>query len=156
MYSFFSVAEFAGRSLGGLLHYHFRIPSRKRFSFAFFVYQTYETMDAVLLWLPYPLMLANRAICGFLGINSAALRQTAVQCAIPEELRARLNAFESILYSTGCGLFSLVIGALGEVLDYRLCITVCALFACAFCWSSIWRRRKDVRAIYNRPDDDEL
>ena len=36
-------------------------------------------MDMCLLWLPYPLMLVNRAICGFLGSNSAILRSSAVQ-----------------------------------------------------------------------------
>ena len=34
-------------------------------------------------WLPYPLMLANRAIAGFLGINSATLRLAAVQSTLP-------------------------------------------------------------------------
>ena len=43
------------------------------------MYQTYELMDACLLWLPYPLMLVNRAVCGFLGIQSATIRQAAVQ-----------------------------------------------------------------------------
>lgn len=154
MYSFFSVAEFAGRSLGGLVHYHFKIPQQKRFSFAFFVYQAYELMDAVLLWLPYPLMLVNRAVCGFLGINSAAMCQTAVQRHIPEELRARINAFETVLYSAAYSIFSLLIGALGELIEYRLCITICALFAMAVCWGTIWRRRRKVAEVYNKPDKD--
>ena len=54
-------------------------------------------MDVLLLWLPYPLMLANRAFCGFLGINSATIRQAAVQRYLPDPLRARINAYESML-----------------------------------------------------------
>ena len=57
MYSFFSVAEFTGRTIGGVVRYRFSLPERKRFGFLFGVYQTYELMDACLLWLPYPLML---------------------------------------------------------------------------------------------------
>ncbi len=121
MYSFFSVAEFTGRTIGGVVRYRFSLPERKRFGFLFGVYQTYELMDACLLWLPYPLMLVNRALCGFLGIQSATIRQAAVQRYIPDRLRARLNAYESLLCTAAGAVLSLAIGALGEVLDYRLC-----------------------------------
>lgn len=58
-----------------------------------------------LLWLPYPLMLVNRAICGFLGSNSTILRSSAVQCYIPERLRSRVNALNSVLLTTGASVF---------------------------------------------------
>lgn len=90
------------------------LPERKRFSFLFGVYQTYELMDACLLWLPYPLMLVNRALCGFLGIQSATIRQAAVQRYIPDRLRARLNAYESLLCTAAGAVLSLAIGALGR------------------------------------------
>lgn len=47
----------------------------------------------------HPLMLVNRAICGFLGSNSAILRSSAVQRYIPERLRSRVNALSSVLFS---------------------------------------------------------
>lgn len=150
MYSFFTVAEFLGRSLGGLQNYRKPVPPKRRFIFAFLTYQVYEAMDMLLLWLPYPLMLVNRAACGFLGINSAVLREAAVQKYIPEAYRARLNAFFSVLISAGLSVFGLLIGAMGEVLDYRLCITLCAGFCSAVLWCTVWRHRKSVREIYNR------
>ena len=58
-----------------------------------------------LLWLPYPLMLVNRAICGFLGSNSAILRSSAVQHYIPERLRSRVNALNSVLLTTVASVF---------------------------------------------------
>ena len=152
MYSFFSAAEFLGRTVGGLLHYFVRIPEKRRFSFAFFVYQCYEAMDACLLWLPYPLMLANRAVCGFLGVNSAALRQAAVQRYIPERLRARLAALSSVLSSCVYCVLTLAIGALGELLPAPVCLTVCGLTTSAVCFATVFRRRASVRAIYNAPD----
>ncbi len=148
MYGLFSIAEFAGRSLGGVLHYRFAIPPKKRFSFAFLVYLAYESMDMLLLWLPYPLMLVNRAVCGFLGINSATMRQAAVQRYIPEEFRARLNAFEGVIYSAALGVLSLAVGALGEVLDLRVCLSLCGAFSMLACFLTIWRNRKHVRAMY--------
>lgn len=153
MYSLFAVAEFAGRTVGGALHYFRKIPAKKRFGFAFAVYQIYETMDAMLLWLPYPLMLANRAICGFLGINSATMRQAAVQRYIKEEYRARVNAFDSMLGSAAYGILAVLIGALGEVLDYRLCLTVVGAVTAGVCWLTMWRGRKAVAAIYNRDEE---
>lgn len=155
MYSFFSVAEFAGRSLGGAVRYRRSVPRERRFAFTFLVYQVYETMDALLLWLPYPLMLANRAVCGFLGINSAAIRQAAVQRYLPEQLRARMQAWQGVLITAAGSLLSLLIGALGEVISYRLCMTVCGLFAMGFCWLTVFRRRSAVRQVLEGPEEAE-
>lgn len=155
MYSFFSAAEFIGRSIGGFVHYHISIPPKKRFSFAFFVYQTYEVMDMILLWLPYPLMLVNRSLCGFLGINSAVMRQAAVQKYIPDDYRARLNALDTVLSSAGLCVFSLAIGALGELLDYRLCLTVGGLFTSVVLWTTVWKNRKGVKKIYETAASEE-
>ena len=148
MYSFFSVAEFLGRTVGGAVQYRLKLPPRKKFSFTFFVYQFYETMDMTLLWLPYPLMLVNRAAAGFLGTNSATLRRAAVQRYIPEPLRARLNAFENMLIMAATSVLSLAVGTLGELLDYRVCMTLCGATAMLVCWLTIWRSRRAVRAVY--------
>lgn len=149
LYSLFSVAEFAGRSIGGAVRYKREIPRGKRWRFAFLVYNAYELLDAVLLWLPYPLMLLNRAAAGYLGIGSATMRLAAVQSYIPDEMRARINAFESMLYYIGMGAFSLIVGALGEVMSPRTAVSVSALFALTVCWLTIFRRRREVGAVYD-------
>lgn len=148
MYSFFSVAEFAGRFLGGILHYNMKIPAKKCFSFAFIVYQIYEAMDMLLLWLPYPLMLPNRAVCGFLGINSAVLRQTATQQYIPEEYRARVNAFQDMLICAVGGILALIVGGLGEILNYRTAMTVTAAVTMLICWLTVYRNRSSVSKVF--------
>ena len=147
LYSFFSVAEFAGRTVAGLLQYTVKIPAKRRFAMIFGVYQVYETMDMCLLWLPYPLMLVNRAICGFLGTNSATMRQAAVQQYIPEEMRSRVNSFFDMELTLATSVLSLLVGALGEVLDYRLCVTICGAVAMTACWLIVWRGRKHVRPV---------
>lgn len=152
MYSFFSVAEFIGRSIGGIVHYKHEVPQKKRFGFAFFVYQFYELMDAVLLWLPYPLMLVNRGICGFLGINSATMRHSAVQRYIPDEYRARVNAFEEMVICAAGSVLSLAVGALGEIADYRFTMSIAALVTMSVCWLTIWKNRKTVQVIYESQD----
>ena len=147
--SLFSVAEFAGRSIGGAVRYRREIPRGKRFKFAFFGYNAYELMDATLLWLPYPLMLVNRAAAGYLGIGSATMRLAAVQSYIPDGMRSRINAFEGVMYYLGMGVFSLIVGALGEVMSPGAAVSVSALFAMAVCWLTIFRRRREVGAVYD-------
>ena len=148
MYAAFSVVEFIGRSIGSALQYRIKIPDKKKFGFVFFVYQTYSAMDMCLLWLPYPLMLVNRGICGFLGSNSAIIRNAAVQTYIPERLRSRVNAFQGVLVTAGCSAFSLVMGVLGEILDYRWCITIGGTFTLLAGFVLILVRQKEVRRLY--------
>ena len=152
MYSAFSVVEFAGRTIGSTIQYRVKIPEEKRYGFTFFVYQFYEAMDMCLLWLPYPLMLVNRGICGFLGSNSAILRETTVQRYIPERLRSRINAFNGVLLTVGSSVFSLLMGFLGEILDYRWCVTAGGAAAMLASWLLIWGRRSDVRKVYEVRD----
>ena len=154
MYAAFSVVEFIGRSIGSALQYRIKIPDKKKFGFVFFVYQTYSAMDMCLLWLPYPLMLVNRGICGFLGSNSAIIRNAAVQRYIPERLRSRVNAFEGVLVTAGCSAFSLAMGFLGEILDYRWCITIGGTFTLLAGFVLILVRQKEVRRLYE-PDISE-
>lgn len=155
MYSAFSVVEFVGRTIGSAMQYKVKIPAKKKFGFTFFVYQFYEAMDIGLLWLPYPFMLINRGICGFLGSNSAILRNAAVQRYIPEKLRSRVNAFNGVLLTIGSSIFSLLMGSLGELLDYRLCVTIGGAVAMLACWLLIWCRRGNVREVYEIDCDSE-
>lgn len=150
MYSLFSVAEFAGRTIGSSLQYKIKIPPKKKYGFAFFVYQFYETMDICLLWLPYPFMLLNRTICGFLGSNSAIMREAAVQRYIPNELRSRINALLSVLMTIGISIFSLLMGFLGEILDYRLCVTIGGTLALVVCWICIGGNKKAIKKVYEK------
>lgn len=151
MYSFFSVSEFIGRVIGGFFQYNVKISKKKRYIFTFLTYQTYDLMDAVLLWLPYPMMLVNRAICGFLGTNSITLRETAVQGYLPEAYRARVNAFQEAVISAAGSILALMIGLLGEVVDYRTTVTISALFVVFVCWITVWRNRNKIRMIYEQP-----
>ncbi len=155
MYSAFSVVEFVGRTIGSAMQYKVKIPAKKKFGFTFFVYQFYEALDMGLLWLPYPFMLINRGICGFLGSNSAILRNAAVQRYIPEKLRSRVNAFNGVLLTIGSSIFSLLMGFLGELLDYRLCVTIGGAVAMLACWLLIWCRRGNVREVYEIDCDSE-
>lgn len=148
MYSFFSAAEFIGRTAGGAVQYRLEIPSGKKYAFCTSVYILYDLMDLILLWIPYPLMLLNRAAAGFLGINSAAMREAAVQRYLPEQMRARINAFQNMSIMASSSFFVLLLGAAGEVVDLRLCMSLSALLAILVCLGTVVRNRRHVRRIF--------
>ncbi|HLS53460.1 MAG TPA: MFS transporter, partial [Tissierellaceae bacterium] len=66
MLAFIMSAETAGRIIGGLIQYKINIPAEKRFGITRFVYIFYESMELILLFIPYPLMIINRFFCGLL------------------------------------------------------------------------------------------
>lgn len=148
MYSLFTGAEFIGRTVGGMVTYNLNIKKEKKYWFCLMVYVVYETMDMLLLWLAYPLMLINRGIAGFLGVNSAAMRQAAVQKYIPESLRARINAFQSMCIMAASSVLTVLMGMLGEWMDYRMVVTLSAGMTLLVCFATIFRRRKEIRKIY--------
>lgn len=149
MYSFFTVAEFIGRTIGGIVHYKFTIPKEKRFSLAVFVYYTYAFMDAVLLFIGYPFMLVNRCICGFLGINSATLRESSVQSYVPDEKRAKINALFLTVFSISGMFFRFLIGVLGELFAYPIAMAICAVINMVTCYIFVVRGKEEIAPIFN-------
>ena len=149
LYSFFTVAQFIGRTIGGTFNYKVEFPKEKRFSICYFVYIFYAIMDAILLLLPYPLMLVNRALTGFCGINSATLRSSSVQNYIPDDKRAKLNAFMNVFYSLASMLFKLLFGFLGEFIPIKILMIVGALSEIFVYHFFLYRDKEDIKPIYN-------
>lgn len=119
MLGFLISSEMVGRLLGGLLQYKKEIPLTKRYPFTKAVYLFYSLADMALLFLPYPAMLGNRFLCGGLGVCSATIRESAVQSYLPEQMRARVNAFFNVLFAVGGVSFQFLAGALGQILPCR-------------------------------------
>lgn len=148
MYGFFAFAEFTGRSIAGFVRCHITIPKEKRFPFVMVVYLVYEWMDAILLWLPFPWMLMNRGICGFLGFNSATERTISVQSYIPEDMRARVNAFETAVVSAAASVMAIIVGWIGEVFQPKATMSITAMICLVVCLMTVWKSRTDVARIY--------
>lgn len=71
-----------------------------------------------------------------------------MQSYIPDEFRARVNALSGVMILVMSSIFALLIGAMGEVMDLRVCMTLCAGLTLAVCWGTIGRRRKEISQIY--------
>ena len=148
MLGFLKSAEMVGRVLGGFIQYRVEVPVKKRFAVTKFVYTVYQISDMLLLFLPYPLMLINRFLCGGLGNTSATIRETAVQCYLPEHIRARVNALFSAVFAVGGIVFQIFAGVLGEILPYRAGILIMGVIGLAAIWFLIVRPGEVNRKVY--------
>lgn len=149
MYGLLTSAETIGRLVGSAVHYVFNIPEEKRYQLTVRVYMIYEMCDGIMLFVAYPVMLALRFVCGFLGSQTAALRSAAVQKYLPSDMRARVNGLFSVLTSLGMMVAQLAVGALGEVLPYRWVAAMFAGFSFAAIVVLIVRNKKLVEPVYN-------
>jgi MFS family permease len=151
MYSLLISAETLGRMMGGIVHYFAKIPPGRKYKIAESVYITYDLFDGILLFLPFYGMAANRFICGFLGVNSATLREAAIQNYLPPEIRGRVSSLLNVTISAGVMLMQLIAGALGEVLPYRGVAVICASLALTSVFLLVRRNRKSIEALFLAP-----
>ena len=148
LYSFLTSAETIGRAIGAAFHYAVKIPAKHRYKLTVTVYLLYELFDGALLFLTYPVMLVLRFICGFLGVNTATLREAAVQAYLPANIRARVMGLFNVFASLGLLVSQLLAGALGEVLPYRVVALLFASFTTVCIFAIIIRNRDEVGKIY--------
>lgn len=148
MYALLTSAVTFGRMIGGLVHYVIKIPQKKRYPLTVFVYRIYQIIDSIFLFLPYPIMLLLRSFCGFLGVNSATLRETAVQSYLPPEMRARVNSLLNVAVSAMVLVVQLLVGMLGEIFPYRMVIIVCSTISFICIQLLVVRNRKDIEPLY--------
>ena len=126
MLAFLRSAETVGRIIGGAVQYKVDVPPKRRYGITKFVYIFYEIMDIILLFTPYPLMVVNRFLCGFLGMTSATLRETSVQSYLPSNMRAKVNAVFNVSMALSMILFQIITGFLGDQIGYRKVVVVMA------------------------------
>ena len=148
MLGFLKSVEMIGRVLSGLVQYRVEIPPKKRYGVTKFVYTFYQLSDMILLFLPYPLMLVNRFICGGLGTMSATLRETAVQYYLPANIRARVNAVFHLCFAIGSMVFQVFTGILGEFMSYRAIVVIESVITLIVMWMFIMRPADENRKVY--------
>lgn len=150
MLALLTTCETIGRMIGGVFHYFVRIPFEKRYWIAEKVYMIYTVCDGILLFVAYPLMLILRFFCGFLGVNSMTLRESAVQNYIPSDMRARVNAVFMVVFAI-CGMIiQITVGAVGELLKYKYVTLLIAVLQFAAIFLIVVRNKKHISLVYNR------
>lgn len=150
LYTIVAAFAEAGRVAGGLVQYVVKLPGSKKFAVAMTVYILINLMDGVILFLPIPMMAVVFFCYGMLGVTSYNIRIAATQSYLPDEKRARFNGAYQMLTSLGSLCGTLLAGSLAEILPERGVILMFSVIGLAAVWLFIFRRRKEVAAIYNR------
>lgn len=150
LYTIVSAFSEAGRVAGGFVHYKLKLPTEKKFAIAMTIYALIHLIDAVILFLPIPLMAAVFFLCGLLGVTSYNIRIAATQSYLPDEKRARFNGAYQMLTSVGSLCGTLAAGSLAERLPERAVILLFSGVGLAAAWLLIFRQRREVSAIYNQ------
>lgn len=140
----------AGRLVGGIWHYVFKVKTHQRFMVAAFVYFSLNVLNGILLLVPYPIMLALQVVMGVLSINSFNIRMSSVQTYVPSEKRGRVNSIYHILTATGMIIGRLMAGALGEIYPYSTIVMGFSVVGLLAFFVIIMGQATHVKAIYNR------
>lgn len=149
MLAFIMSAETAGRIIGGLIQYKINIPAEKRFGITRFVYIFYESMELILLFIPYPLMIINRFFCGLLGMTSATLREASVQSYLPAHMRAKVNAVFNVTISISVIGFQMLAGFLGDLMGYRMVVVILSCIGLVAIFILIILPAEENRKVYD-------
>lgn len=150
LYTIVSNFEVVGRLVGGMVQYKAKIPKEKKYAAALFAYLVMDTLGAVRLFLPIPLMALSFFVNGMLGITSYTIRTTATQAYVPDAMRARFNGTFQMMTSLGTVAGSLLAGALAEVFPERGVIVGIHAVILLSVYLFIYRGRAHVAEVYNR------
>lgn len=148
MLAFLRSAETIGRIIAGAVQYKVQVQPKKRYGITKFVYSFYSAMDGILLFMPYPVMVVNRFICGFLGMTSATLRETAVQIYLPRNMRAKVNAVFNVFMALSLIVFQVIAGYLGDLIGYRFVVVLMACISLVSIFILIIKPTEENRKVY--------
>ena len=143
LYAIVSTFTEAGRVAGGLIQYRIKLPARKKFAVAMAVYALINVIEGGVLTLAF-------FLDGLLAVTSYNIRIAATQSYLPDGKRARFNGTFQMATSLGSLCGTLAAGSLAERLPERAVILLFSGAGLAAAWLLIFRRRREVSAIYNQ------
>ena len=148
-YTFVMGANTIGRLIGGVAHYFFRYPEKKKYQIALFVYVVISLIDGAYLFFPFWAMLLFMLLDGLLGVTSYNIRISGTQNYLPDEMRGRFNGSFQMLSILGTILGQLFAGAVGDALPIRWVVagSMSLMFFAVFL--IIVPRAEHVKKIYN-------
>ncbi len=150
-YSFLITANSVGRIVGGIAHYTFTYPAKKRLLIAVTVYFSIEVLSASMLFMPYAVMVAMSLVSGLLAVTSFNIRMSATQAYLPPAMRGRINSAQGLLSNIGTIAGCLAVGVIAQYsgLNYRIILLCVAAVSISAIFLFPIRMRKAFRAIYN-------
>lgn len=148
-FAMFSSLSAIGYLFGAIFHYFIEIPRKLRFTSAIIIYLIYITLESSLLLVSLPLMYIFKVVMGVLGMNSANIRNSAVQSKLEPAYRAKMNAFFSILIGLGTMLGNMVFGYLAEFIAIPLVVIISQSFYLLAVLLILLPNKNIIKPLYN-------
>jgi len=148
-YTFVMGANTIGRLIGGVAHYFFRYPEKKKFNIALFVYVAISFIDGAYLFLPFWMMLLFMLVDGMLGVTSYNIRISSTQNYLPDEMRGRFNGLFQMLCILGTITGQIIAGVVGDMLPIRWVVAVSMAVTLLSVFVILLPNQEHVKKIYN-------
>ncbi|MEG1315779.1 MAG: MFS transporter [Oscillospiraceae bacterium] len=149
-YSYSMASNVTGRLAGGLLHYRFKYPVKKKFAIALTVYTAISFIEGGVLYTPLFIMLPLFFLDGIMGVTSYNIRLSTTQSYVPNDMRGRFNGVFQMVCNAGTVVGTLLAGALAEFLPIRPVVTGLMVINLIAAFAIMFRGRREVAKIYNR------
>lgn len=148
-YSLLMTINSMGYMFGGFFHYFIEIPKHLRYSAALVIYSLFIVFDSVFLLMPITIMIIMKFFLGLCGMNSANIRNTAVQASISDEERGKVNGVFGMLMGLAgiCG--SLLFGFLGEYIYIPHIMILAQLMYLLAVIVFVVPKRNGIKNLYN-------
>lgn len=140
-----SVARF----LGGIAHYHLKLPETAKYGIALLVYISIAVLEGTYLFFPVPVMMVMTFAVGVLGVTSYTIRISATQKYVPDEKKGRFNGAFNTLMTVGTVIGQAAAGGLSSAMSERAIAVAANALCLAAAVIVIGGSRRDVEKIYN-------
>lgn len=148
-YALFASLSALGYLFGAIFHYNVEIEHKKRFKTAVLIYLIYITLESILLFVSLPLMYLFKILMGVLGMNSANIRNSAVQSKLDPNYRAKMNALFSILMGLGTLSGNIFFGFLAEFITIPYVVVISQTFYLGAILLIVLPRKQYIKPLYN-------
>lgn len=137
------------RFIGGIVHYHIRLPERAKYTIAFGVYIALALLEGSYLFFPIPAQMAMTFAVGLLGVTSYTIRISSTQKYVPDDRKGRFNGAFNTLCTAGTLVGQAAAGGLSVLTGERTVVVIANALCLAAAVLLIGGNRKAVEEIYN-------
>ena len=141
---------FAGRGIGGFIHYRQKMPVKYKYYIALFVYIMMGIFEGLYLYVPVKAAMMLAFCVGIGGVTSYTIRISSTQSYVPDENKGRFNGAFQFLSTSGALIAELLAGVLTKVMDERAVLLTFMLLSAVAAIVVIGGNKKHVMPIYNR------
>lgn len=148
-YALLMTVNSMGYMFGGFFHYFVEIPKSLRYVAALTIYFMFVIFESIFLFMPLVIMLIMKFILGLSGMNSANIRNSAVQASVKNEYRGKVNGVFGMLMGFASIAGSLLFGVLGELVYIPFAIIIGQMMYLAVIIIFILPRKYKIKELYN-------